>query len=369
MSSVLTAATETQLQRRSWHGAALQGFGRRHWAMLLGFTIGTPLVYALFSIALGDTVLLKFMVYEFASCFAIGLAALASAVAADNLLRERLAPAARVAVAIGVAALGGTLLIQVVDIAVAVPLELERHLAKLGKGFADSGHRLAYQIAGALRWSMVLVVLYELLEASRRSTDALHAVQMSALSAERDLVEGELRTMQARVDPDLLFDSLLDIDRAYARSVATGQEQLDALIGFLRAALPGDGNGGSSVAREQALVEAYVGLLNERGENRLELELAVAPAAQHQPMPAMLLLPLVKWAIAAGETGRLSVTIESRPGALAAVVDSDARGTDSAPETEIAAVRERLRQLYASAATLRAQALPGARRAELTIPL
>lgn len=369
MSSVLTAATGAQLHKRSWRVAALLGFGRRHWAMILGFTIGTPLVHALFSIALGETVLVRFLVYEFASCFAIGLAALVSAVAADNLLRERLAPAARVVVAVAVAALAGTLLLQVVGIAVAVPLELERHLTELGKGFASTGYRIAYEFAGALRWSMVLVVLYELLEASRRGMDALRAVQTSALAAERDLVEGELRTMQARVDPDLLFDSLLDIDRAYARDLSAGQAQLDALIHFLRAALPGDGNGGSSVAREQALVDAYVGLLNERGEHCVELEFAVAPTAQHQPMPAMLLLPLVKWALPAGQAGRLVVTIEQRPGRLSAVVSSDARGTDTAPRKEIAAVRERLRQLYASTATLRVDTLADARRAELTVPL
>jgi len=71
-------------------------------------------------------------------------------------------------------------------------------------------------------------------EARRRATGELHGVRVAALAAERALLEGDLRAMQARVDPDLLFDTLLAVDRAYARSTRSGEEALDALIGFLR---------------------------------------------------------------------------------------------------------------------------------------
>ena len=61
-------------------------------------------------------------------------------------------------------------------------------------------------------------------------------MQLAALAAERVVLEGDLRAMQARVDPDLLFDTLLAVDRAYATSTRSGEEALDDLIGFLRAA-------------------------------------------------------------------------------------------------------------------------------------
>ena len=59
-------------------------------------------------------------------------------------------------------------------------------------------------------------------------------MRVAALAAERTVLEGDLRAMQARVDPELLFDTLLSVDRAYARSTRSGEEALDALIGFLR---------------------------------------------------------------------------------------------------------------------------------------
>jgi hypothetical protein len=53
-------------------------------------------------------------------------------------------------------------------------------------------------------------------------------------AAQRALVDGELRATQARVDPDALFETLQDIDRAYARSTAAGEAALDTLIASLR---------------------------------------------------------------------------------------------------------------------------------------
>jgi len=39
------------------------------------------------------------------------------------------------------------------------------------------------------------------------------------------VLEGDLRAMQGRVDPELLFDSLLEVDRCYARDVEAGQRR------------------------------------------------------------------------------------------------------------------------------------------------
>src|SRR5207253_2924959 len=79
-------------------------------------------------------------------------------------------------------------------------------------------HRVAYRFSGAATWSLMLIALYAMFEARRRATEELHTVRVAALAAERAVLEGDLRAMQARVDPDLLFDTLLSVDRAYARS-------------------------------------------------------------------------------------------------------------------------------------------------------
>ncbi len=369
MSSVLAAPPGTQVQSRRARGGLLQGFGQRHVAVVIGFAVLTPLVQLLFTAAMGETVHYRFLPYEFAVGLAIGSAAQLSALVTGNLMRSIAGTVWRLSIAIAVAAVGATALIQLIDFAVAGPLGLEQLMAAEGKAFASAAHRIAFEFAGATRWSLVLVVFCELLEANHRAQHELHAVRMTALAAERDLVEGGLRAMQARVDPDLLFDSLLDIDRSYARDIAAGQDQLDALIRFLRAALPGGGNGGSTVTREQALVQAYVALVRLRSERDLELELAVEPAARDEPMPAMLLLPLARWALAGRTSRRLHIGIRRHAADLTIEVESDAGSDDALPEGEIASVRARLAQLYAQGARLSVESAPGARRAALAIPL
>ncbi len=366
MSSVLAAGTVSGAPPQAAWTMALQGFGRRQLALIAAFALFIPLVMSLLSVALGETVLIPFVLYEIAACLAMGSAAQLSALAAHNLLRHRVGTAGRVALAILVATVAATALLQLIGLALAEPLGLEQIMAREGKAFSSVAHRVVYQMSEALKWSLVLVVLCELLEASRRAQDELHAVRMAALAAERDLVEGELQAMQARVDPDLLFDSLQEIDRRYARDGVAGQEQLDALIRFLRAALPGDGSGGSSVGREQELVEAYVALV--RSDRGLKVELAVESAVRQEPMPAMLLLPLVKWALDDRSARRARIEIATTPRVLTVLVESDATGAGVSQDSDLAPVRERLKQLYPAGALLEVRAASGARRVALRIP-
>lgn len=366
MSSVPVTAAETPAAARPAAPGLLRGFRARQLAVIFGFAAFVPLVGYLFAAALGESVRFPFIVYEFAACLVIGSSAQLSALAAQNLWRHRMGAPWRVALAVLIAAAGATALLQLVDFAVARPLGIDQLMAQEGKAFASTAQRIVYQMSGALKWSLVLVVLCELLEANHRAQDELHAMRMAALAAERDLVEGKLRAMQARVDPDLLFDALLEIDQCYAHDGAAGRERLDALIRFLRAALPSDSGGGSSVGREQELVEAYVALVP--GHRDLTVDFAVEPAVRQVPMPAMLLLPLVRWVLADGSARHARVEVSKPAGVLAVVVESDADVARASAEIAIRPLRERLGQLFPAGADLEVHAADGVRRAALTIP-
>jgi LytS/YehU family sensor histidine kinase len=191
---------------------------------------------------------------------------------------------------------------------------------------------------------------------------------MTALAAQQNLVEGELRAMQARVDPELLFNSLVAIDDGYAQGVEPGQQRLDGLIRFLRAALPSDSAGMSTVAREQELVEAYVALLGQRAPDAAQLHLRVDPEARTEQMPSMLLLPLVRWALAGQAVQQLRVRIQRQAERLAIEVENDASKDSAAPLDEIASVRQRLTQLYPQGAHLSVASGVGPWRATMEIP-
>src|SRR5260221_80862 len=231
MSSVLPAT-------RSIPGGAsrgwFSGFGRRHLCIVLAFCAVVPITGLLFKLAVEPTMHHGAVAGEGISCFVIGLAAMLSVIATENRLAGVLGPVPRMAIAVLVAAATGTVLMEAVTQLLIRPLGLPFEGGETAM-YSGDFHRIAYRFFCAATWSLMLIALYAMLEASRRATKELHAVRVAALAAERSVLEGDLRAMQARVDPDLLFDTLLAVDRAYAGSVRSGEEALDALSGFLRA--------------------------------------------------------------------------------------------------------------------------------------
>jgi LytS/YehU family sensor histidine kinase len=234
--------------------------------------------------------------------------------------------------------------------------------------FVSAFHRIAYHFSLAASWALLLIGLYTMLQASRRATERLHQTQLAALAAERRVLEGDLRAMQGRVDPELLFDSLLEVDRCYAGEVEAGQEALDALIRFLRAALPGDAAATATVAGEQELAEAYLALVAQRADASPQVDISVAPEARTLPMPAMLLLPLVRWALDGRSATLLQIRAQRRDAALEVSVRSNSVGSAASTEPNIAGVRERLARLFAGHASLDVTISADARHVRLQIP-
>lgn len=233
MSTVFPAsrASLPQAARSGWFG----GFGMRHAAIVAGFGILVPLTGATLKLATGGALRPAPLIEEAVACLVLALGVLLSVVATDNRLGGRLGPAPRVAIASLAGAVLGTLLMETASRLVLRPLGFPDSESEAVL-FVGEVHRVAFHLAGAASWSLVLVVLCTLLEERRRATQQLHAVRVAALAAEREVVEGELQAVRARVDPEGLFATLLEIDRAYAVSTASGEQALDALIASLREA-------------------------------------------------------------------------------------------------------------------------------------
>jgi len=343
------------------------GFGKRHVLIALVFSLVIQLTHLGYA-ALGkdDFQPVRLLAWAVIYFFMVVLA-LACAVAAENLLGESAGTTLRIVLAVLAAA-------TVTSLAVEVLLYLLPHslaMALEGKertGYVNEFHRIATGFSIAAGWSMLLIPMYTMLQSSRRATERLHAMRLAALAAERRVVEGDLRAMQGRVDPELLFDSLLEVDHAYARGVHAGQEALDALIRFLRAALPSDAAATPTVACEQELAEAYLALMASRADQGPRLDISVAPETRALPMPAMLLLPLVRWALDGRSATRLAIRARRRDAALEVSVSSNSRGDANASESNIAVVRERLSRLFAGQASLDVSVSADARQARLLIP-
>jgi LytS/YehU family sensor histidine kinase len=207
-----------------------------------------------------------------------------------------------------------------------------------------------------------------MLAASARATERLHEAHLRSLAAERHMVEADLRAMQARVEPDLLFAALGAVDQGYARNVETGERALDAVIAYLRAALPAEPGSTSTVAAELDLVRAYVDVAKLLSTPKLELEIAAEPTAARFAIPAMLLLPLTRWAMD-GAAAALKLVARQGNGVLEISLRSDLAGSGSGGTQDIAGVRERLENLYGTRAKLEATAEPTMRRAFIALPV
>ena len=343
------------------------GFGKRHILIALGFCLVVEIGHLTYEWLGAEDLQPGIVALWVTLYFVLAVAGLACAVATDNLLGERASTGARLFVATLVTAVVGALFIE----AVLFSLPESMRVAIEGKdwsGFQGPLHRLLFRFSISAGWSLLLVSLYTMLEASRRATERLHGTRLAALATQRQMVEADLRAMQARVEPDLLFSALVAVDEAYGRGVDEGERALDALIAFLRAALPAESATTSTVAAELDLLRAYVGVRELVSGPKLALDIAAEPATRAQPMPAMLLLPLARWALDGAPAAGLQVAARGAAGALEISLKSDLAAAPRPADAEIAGIRERLEHLYGTRARLEAGEQGTARHALIALP-
>ncbi|HMN22446.1 MAG TPA: histidine kinase [Ottowia sp.] len=285
----------------------------------------------------------------FSQCIGLSVFGLGMAVRALRPI-GRLAPAARVGVAIGLAAplgsvcgyaLAYTLLGEPVRLLSTGPGRAVAILATvLGSGFV-----------GYLMWLR-----------QRLAQEAAQRARAQQLAA-----ESELRLLRAQIEPHMLFNTLANLHSLVDDDPGLAKVMLDRLIVYLRAALAASRSEWVTLAQEYAQLDAYLGIMAVRLGARLDFTLRLPDELAGVRVPPMLLQPLVENAIKHGiepKIGGGRVDVEARRGAAGevALIVTDtglglASGTgDAAPPDAdrghygLAHVRERLRAVYGGAA-------------------
>ena len=189
----------------------------------------------------------------------------------------------------------------------------------------------------------------------------------------RQVLESRLAAMQAQVEPQFLFDSLVDVRALYQRAPTEGAATLDRLITYLRVALPRLRESGSTVDAEVELVRAYLSVVAARHAGRPRLEASIAPEAGEARFYPMLLLPLVQRAVreADGRAAlpeRIELTVRRAANHVVSLLRFDTAGL-CAEDSDLARVRQRLAGLYRGDAALKcSEASPGQTEFMLTVP-
>jgi sensor histidine kinase YesM len=217
--------------------------------------------------------------------------------------------------------------------------------------------------------------------ADLRAEAAARAVHTAAM--EKQAMQAQLQLLQTQIEPHMLFNTLANLQGLIAIDPKRAQNMLDHLIQYLRATLASSRAQATTLAQEFSLLEAYLGLMQVRMGARLSYALHLPDELRTQPIPPMLLQPLIENAIKHGlepkvDGGRIDVKAERKDAKLFLTVADTGLGMDengislhSQPGTQIgtANVRERLQVLYGEAAcfTLAPNAPTGV-IAQLTLP-
>ncbi|MGZ8255068.1 MAG: sensor histidine kinase, partial [Burkholderiaceae bacterium] len=164
----------------------------------------------------------------------------------------------------------------------------------------------------------------------------------------RRTVQARLQEVQARIDPQLLFEMLETVQRLYQRDAAQAERFLDELIVFLRAALPRLRTASSSLLREVELARAFVRLHAMAGAVGFDLATEIAPDVIHARFPPGVLLPLLDVVVGGGSWGLRA----TRVGDQCRVVLT----LGGAPSlAAVARVRSLLTELYGTGGTVKVE--------------
>jgi LytS/YehU family sensor histidine kinase len=211
-------------------------------------------------------------------------------------------------------------------------------------------------------WALIFggfsTFVYADLRRARESTARLNEAMLSRTRTAQNIMQTRLQIMQARVDPAFLFTALEKIGNLYDREPAKGQETIDDLIAYLRAAMPQNKDSMSTLHREVEFDRAYVAIVDACGSNRARLNVAYDDTWAATAFPSMLLQPLIRHAIASSRLtpeSRGVITLDSTHADGKRRITLMHSGISAAASVECEAlrlVRENLQGLHATDASV-----------------
>jgi hypothetical protein len=191
-----------------------------------------------------------------------------------------------------------------------------------------------------------------------RTSDALAIAQLGLSQAQKRRLTEELRTAQASLDPEFLFATMAEVDRRFSSEPQVAQRLLDALIRYLRAALPPKDEAIGTLGQQATLVRAYLEIDAIRSAGRMQGIIDVPSDLEARLFAPALILPLVALATGSASTtgheAQVLVKVSLAYGRLTVEVRGDgweSPGT-AEQETTLASLRQRVGALYGNGAEL-----------------
>jgi sensor histidine kinase YesM len=200
---------------------------------------------------------------------------------------------------------------------------------------------------------------------------------LKVVSNEKQLLQAQLRLLQAQIEPHFLFNTLANVQSLIQRAPEKANTLLEGLIVYLRQSLTSSRSASCTVETEIQLVQRYLELLQIRMGERLQYRIQIPAQVAKLAFAPLLLQPLVENAIRHGLEPKVqggTIQINGRlsaDGRVTIEVVDDGLGFKpvSVDGVGLSNVRERLALLFdGKAAITITDAKPGT-RAQLIFPI
>ncbi|MDB6064184.1 MAG: signal transduction histidine kinase, LytS [Pedosphaera sp.] len=202
-----------------------------------------------------------------------------------------------------------------------------------------------------------------------------------ALFLESSLARARLHALQAQLHPHFLFNTLNGIATLLRRDPIVAEEMLTSLSDLLRLALSQSDKQQIPLREEMQLLDRYLEIQQMRFGDRLRCEQDIDPALLDNPVPALLLQPLVENAIKHGlepssQPGLVRIVAVVKGDRLVLSVEDNGVGLGKGRQTRatsgvgLSNLRARLEALYGERYHVALCELPeGGVAARIEIPL
>jgi Histidine kinase len=211
------------------------------------------------------------------------------------------------------------------------------------------------------RWSIVagcVAAMWYVWRSAAETRGAAQAIELRRVRLEHQTTEARLEALRGQIEPHFLFNTLATVRRLHQIEPAQGAQLLAHFVDYLRSAQPA-AQGGSTLGQEIDLTRAYLGVVAQRMNGRLQVQFEVAEELRTQPFPPLTIATLVENAVKHGigpapAGGTITVTVGRGGGWLNAVVTDTGVGFSGSSGSGIglANIRARLHTLYGNAGTL-----------------
>jgi sensor histidine kinase YesM len=208
------------------------------------------------------------------------------------------------------------------------------------------------------------------------SKEIIQQERINRLSSEKEVLEANLKLLQAQVEPHFLFNTLSNVLSLIDTDPAKGKSMLLDLIHYLRTSLSRTLPVATTIEQEMNMIKAYLNIQKVRMGERLRFSIELPDALREHPFPPMLLQPLVENAVKHGlepsiEGGEITINVVEENGYIRMEVKDTGNGFNSydTAGVGIANVRERIRLIYGDKGRLVLEAnVPHGVKAMIEVP-